>query len=152
MQQHRSVIVSSIPTDKAPFSLPINVGVYAWNMDIFDDIKNYTNTNFTLGAGLTLPFHRNATLAGKKRLIDEPGISLGVLLKPIKNDFNTEFVTPGINLPVYTTLGVRLFKVARLNAGVVFVNEKSSNSVNNLQVVPTIGLAFELDLWLGIKR
>ncbi len=152
VQQHRSVVVLSVSTDKAPFTLPINAGVYAWNMDIFDNIKNYKNTNFTLGAGLTLPFHRNATLAGKKRLIDEPGISLGVLLKPIKDDFNTEFATPGINLPVYTTLGVRLFKVARLNAGVVFVNEKGSNSVNNLQVVPTIGLAFELDLWLGIKR
>ena len=72
--------------------------------------------------------------------------------KPIKNESNTEFTTPGINLPVYAALGVRLFKAARLNAGVLFVNEKGSANVNNLQVVPTIGLAFELDLWLGIKR
>lgn len=152
VQQHRSVLVPAVATDKAPFTLPINAGVYAWNMDIFDDIKNYNNTNFTLGAGLTLPFHRNTTQAGKSRLVDEPGVSLGVLFKPIKNELNTEFVTPGINLPIYTALGVRLFKVARLNAGVVFVNEKGSGSVNNLQVVPTVGLAFELDLWLGIKR
>ena len=79
VQQHRSVRVPAVAADKAPFTLPINVGVYAWNMDIFNDAEKYANTNFTLGAGLTLPFHRNKTQAGKSRLIDEPGISLGVL-------------------------------------------------------------------------
>ncbi|MFV0390999.1 MAG: hypothetical protein ACK5KP_03820 [Paludibacteraceae bacterium] len=152
VQQHRNMLIPSVSTDKAPFTLPVNVGAYAWNMNIFDDVKNYDKTNFTIGAGISLPFYRNSTKAGRSRVIDEPGISLGVLFKPIADEDGTKFTTPGINLPVYTALGVRLFKVTRLNAGVLFVNETGSGNINNLQIVPTIGLAFELDLWLGIKR
>lgn len=152
VQLHSNIIIPSVATDKSPFTLPVNVGMYAWNMVFTNHEASFKDTNFTPGAGITLPFYRKTSLKSRNRIFDSVGLSVGVLFSPIKDENGKKYVTPGINLPLYTALGLRMFKVTRLNAGVLVVGEKGLDNVNQLKVVPTIGLSFELDLWLGIKK
>ncbi len=152
VQYYRSVTIPSVSTDKEQFSLPINAGMYAWNKSVNINDVTVQNTNFTPGVGFTIPLSGKSTLAAKSKLFDSFGYSMGVLINPIRDATATEFVTPGVNLPVYAGLGFRLFKVVRLNAGVLIVGEKGLQDFSNLNVVPTAGLALELNLWLGLKK
>lgn len=152
VQHHRSVKVKSVSTDKEPFSLPVNFGMYAWNKST--QIENVTvrNTNFTPGLGFTIPFSGRSSLASRSKLFDSFGYSMGVLIDPVRDADGNEFVTPGVSLPVYAALGFRLFKVVRLNAGVLIIGERGTQDFNGLTILPTAGLAFELNVWAGIKR
>ena len=152
VQHYRSIIIPSVSTDKEQFSLPVNIGMYAWNKSVSINDVSVQNTNFTPGIGFTVPLSGRSTLAAKSKLFDSFGYSMGVLLNPIRDVNATEFVTPGVDLPVYAGLGFRLFKVVRLNAGVLIVGEKGLQDFSNLNVVPTAGLALELNLWMGIKK
>ncbi|OEY71533.1 hypothetical protein [Salegentibacter salarius] len=152
VQHHKQVNIKSVKTDKEVFTLPINFGMYAWSKTV--DINNTSaeNVDFTPGIGLTIPFNNKSRLATKSRVLDSFGFSAGVLLEPVVDAEGTEYVTPGIDLPLYTGLGFRFFKVARFNAGVLIIGEKGTQDFNNLSILPTAGLALELDLWLGIKK
>ena len=152
VQHYRVAKVTSVETDKTQFTLPINFGVYAWDKTVKVDNKAVHNIDFTPGLGLTIPFSNKSRLTHRTRLFDSFGVSAGVLLKPVVDKNGNEFVTPGINLPVYAGLGFRLFKVVRFNAGVLVVGQKGSKGFDNLSVIPTAGLALELNLWLGIKK
>lgn len=152
VQHYRSVTIPSVSTDKEQFSLPVNAGMYAWNKSVSINNVSVKNTNFTPGFGFTVPLSGKSTLAAKSKLFDSFGYSMGVLISPIRDASATEFVTPGVNLPVYTALGFRLFKVVRFNAGVVIVGEKGLQDFSNLTIVPSVGLALELNLWMGIKK
>lgn len=152
VQHHRKVNVKSIETDKEPFTLPINVGMYAWSKSIDVDNREIKNVNFTPGAGLTIPFNNKSKLASNSRMFDSFGYSAGVLFQPIQDANGTEFTTPGVNLPVYTGIGFRMFKVVRLNVGGIILGEKGTQNFNKLSVIPTVGMSLELNLWLGIKR
>ena len=152
VQHHRKVIVKSVETDTEPFSLPINFGMYAWNKTVTANNTETSNFEFTPGVGFTIPFSNKSKLNVRSRMFDSFGFSAGVLLKPIEDANGTKYTTRGINLPIYTGLGLRMFKVVRLNAGVLFLDEKGSNNFNKLTIIPTAGLTFELNLWLGIKK
>lgn len=150
MQFDRSAEIKSVPTEKEKFSIPINVGMYGWNKPVNVGSEKVHNISFTPGVGLTIPFNNQFRI--HKKALDSFGFSLGVLLDPIRNANGTEFVTPGINLPVYTGLGIRIFNIFRLNAGVIVVGEKGQKDFNSLKVLPTAGLALELNLWVGVKK
>lgn len=152
VQHHRSVRIPAVATDKEKFTLPINFGMYAWNKTATVNNASVKNTNFTPGVGFTIPFSGKSTLATKSRLFDSFGYSMGVLIEPIRDAGGTEFTTPGVNIPVYAGIGFRLFKVVRLNAAALIVGERGLQDFNNLTVVPTVGLALELNLWMGIKK
>ena len=151
VQHNRQANIKNVETDKQLFTLPINLGMYAWNKTVDINNTNVQNINFTPGAGITIPFSNKSRLASKNRIFDSFGFSAGVLFQPVVDYNGTKFVTPGINLPIYTGLGFRLFKVVRFNAGVLVVGEKGSQDYNSLLIIPTAGLAFELNLWMGIK-
>ena len=152
VQHHRQVNIKAIETDKEPFTLPINVGMYAWDKTVSIDNTSLHNINFTPGAGVTIPFSNKSRLTSKANIFDSFGISAGVLFKPVVDSNGIEFVTPGVNLPIYTGLGFRIFKVVRFNAGVLVLGEKGNQDFNKLSVIPTAGLALELNLWMGIKK
>ncbi|MFZ6664662.1 hypothetical protein [Peijinzhouia sedimentorum] len=152
VQHHRKVNIKSIETDKEPFTLPINVGMYAWSKSIDIDNREIKNVNFTPGAGLTIPFNNKSKLASNSRMFDSFGYSAGVLFQPIKDANGTEYTTPGVDLPVYTGIGFRMFKVIRLNVGGIILGEKGSQNFKKLSVIPTVGMSLELNLWLGIKK
>lgn len=152
VQHYRMVTIKSVATDKESFTLPINIGMYAWDKTASISNTSTHNINFTTGIGLTLPFSNKSKFTSRKRMFDSFGWSAGVLLKPVVDANNVEFVTPGVNLPLYTGLGFRMFKVIRFNAGVLVLGEKGVTGFNNLSVLPTAGLALELDLWLGVKK
>lgn len=152
VQHHRSVKVRAVKTDREPFSLPVNFGMYAWNKSTNIDDVNVSNTNFTPGFGFTIPFSGRSTLAEKSKLFDSFGFSMGVLIEPVRDAEGNEFITPGVNLPVYTALGFRLFKVVRMNAGALIIGERGLEGFDGLTVLPTLGLALELNLWMGIKK
>jgi hypothetical protein len=108
--------------------------------------------DFTPGIGVTLPFSNKSSILAKSKSIDGFGLSLGVLLNPVKDANGAEYITPGINLPVYAGLGLRFFKVLRLNAGALILAEKGIQDFSNISVLPTAGVAFELNVWAGIKK
>lgn len=151
--QYRIVKVTSVETDREPFTLPVNIGMYAWDKTANINNVSVKNINFTPGVGLTIPFNNKSKFAYRKRMFDEFGWSAGVLLRPITDAHGTEFVTPGVNLPIYTGLGFRAFKALRFNAGVIVLGEKGTTTgFNNLSILPMIGLALELNLWMGVKK
>ncbi|MFN4763634.1 hypothetical protein ACKGJN_10960 [Gillisia sp. Q332] len=152
VQHHKQVNIKSVKTDKEPFTLPVNVGMYGWNKTVDINNTSVENINFTPGIGLTIPFNNKGEFASKSRMFDSFGFSAGILLQPIVDANGTEYVTPGVNLPVYTGLGFRLFKVARFNAGVLIIGKEGSQNFDNLTLLPTAGLALELNLWMGIKK
>ncbi len=152
VQHHRQANINNIETDRQPFTLPVNIGMYAWDKSVSIDNISENNINFTLGAGLTIPFSNKTSLASRSNMIDSFGFSIGVLFEPVVDSSGTEFVTPGVNLPVYTGLGFRIFKVLRFNAGVIVLGEKGNQDFSKLSVIPTAGLALELNLWMGIKK
>lgn len=152
VQHHRQANITSVETDKEPFTLPVNIGMYAWDKTVSINNASAKNFDFTPGAGLTIPFNNKSKLASRTRMFDSFGFSAGVLFKPVIDNNGTEFVTPGVNLPIYTGLGFRVFKVARFNAGVLIIGEKGGQGFDNLSVIPTAGLALELNLWMGIIK
>ncbi|MDD3321731.1 MAG: hypothetical protein PHS59_09850 [Paludibacter sp.] len=152
VQFNRCAYVKSVSTDKEQFSIPVNFGMYAWNKNVSLNNVVVQNTNFTPGVGISIPFTNKLSIDSKFKIFDSFGFSLGVLLSPVRDANGTQYVTPGINLPVYTGLGIRLFNVIRLNAGVLVVGEKGLQDFNSLYVLPTAGLALELNLWMGIKK
>jgi hypothetical protein len=152
VQHHRQVVVKSVETDKEPFTLPVNIGMYAWDKRVSINNTSVHNINFTPGVGLTIPFNNKSRLSSKTRIFDSFGFSAGVLLKPVVDDNGIEYLAPGVNLPTYTGLGFRVFKVVRFNAGVLVLGEKGNQGFDNLSIIPTAGLALELDLWMGIKK
>jgi hypothetical protein len=152
VQHHRAVVIQSVITDKEPFTLPVNIGMYAWDKSLNLSSTSVHNINFTPGAGITIPFSNKSRLAARSKLFDSFGYSAGVLFKPVKDANGTEFVTPGINLPVYTGLGFRLFKVIRFNAGVLILGEKGLHDFSDLSLLPTAGLSLELNIWMGLKK
>ncbi|MDY0217186.1 MAG: hypothetical protein RBS19_09540 [Bacteroidales bacterium] len=151
VQHHRQANITAVETDKEAFTLPVNIGVYAWNKTVNINNTSMQNIDFTPGIGLTIPFNNKSKLTSKMRMFDSFGFSTGVLFKSVYDERGTEFVTPGVNLPVYAGLGFRLFKVIRFNAGVLVIGEKGSQNYRNISVIPTAGLALELNLWMGIK-
>ncbi len=152
VQHFRKVTVKSVKTDREPFSLPVNVGMYAWDKSVNVNETSVNNIDFTPGIGLTIPFSSRSKFASRTRLLDSFGFSAGVLLKPVVDNLGNEFVTPGVNLPVYAGLGLRVLKVVRLNVGALILGEKGSQDFSNLTITPTVGVAFELNLWMGIKK
>ncbi|MFP4664611.1 MAG: hypothetical protein ACLFM1_09310 [Bacteroidales bacterium] len=123
VQQYRLAKVKSVSADKEPFTLPVNVGMYAWNKSASFNDATINNTNLTFGAGLTIPFKNKSYFASKMKLFDSFAYSIGVLVQPVQDASGNEFVTPGIRLPVYTGLGFRMLKVLRVNAGVIILRE-----------------------------
>ncbi|MDY0141268.1 MAG: hypothetical protein RBR97_05180 [Bacteroidales bacterium] len=152
VQHHRMVLVRSVLTDKEPFTMPVNFGMYAWSKSVDINNTQIKNLDFTLGVGITVPFANRSTLLSKSKFIDSYGYSIGVLLKPVKDANGTSYITPGIKLPVYTGIGVRFFKVIRLNAGILILAENGVQDFTKLSILPTAGLAIELNLWMGIKK
>lgn len=152
VQHYRVAKIASVETDKEQFTLPVNFGIYAWDKSISVNNTSVNNIDFTPAIGLTIPFSNKSRLIHKTRLFDSFGFSAGVLLKPVFDSNGNEFVTPGINLPAYTALGFRVFKVIRFNAGVIILAEKGNQGFNNLSFLPTAGLALELNLWMGVKK
>ncbi|MCF8218665.1 MAG: hypothetical protein K9I29_00755 [Bacteroidales bacterium] len=152
VQLHRQAYVKSVPTDKEPFTLPVNFGMYAWSKSI--DVGNTTSRNldFTPAIGFTVPFASRSSLLRKSKTFDSFGYSMGVLLNPVKDANGTEYITPTINLPVYAGLGVRVFKVLRLNAGALMIAKDGQQNFSSFNILPTAGLALELDVWMGIKK
>lgn len=152
VQHHRMAIVSSVETDKETFSLPINFGMYAWNKTLTADNTETGNFEFTPAIGFTIPFSNKSSLKNRSRVFDSFGFSAGVLLKPVTDIAGNKFTTPGLDVPIYTGFGIRMFKIARINAGVLLLDEKGSNNFDKLTIIPTAGIAFELNLWMGIKK
>ncbi len=152
VQHHRRVKVLAVSTDREPFTLPINAGMYAWNKSTSIGNVTVRNTNFTPGIGFTIPFSGRSTLASKSRLLDSFGYSMGVLIEPIRDASGQEFITPRLNIPAYAGVGFRLFKVIRMNAGALIVGERGLQDFNQLTILPTLGLAVELNVWAGIKK
>jgi len=108
--------------------------------------------NFTPGVGITLPFSNKSSILTKSKLLDSFGYSIGILLSSVKDVNGVEYNTPGINMPVYTGLGLRMFKVVRLNAGILVLAEKGIQDFSSISIIPTAGLALELNVWAGIKK
>lgn len=149
VQQYRMYEVNKVSTKKDKFTLPINGGLYAWNFTSNINNVNLSNTGITPGVGITIPFKRRISVKG--RSLPSFGISVGVLTNQLKDGNGDRYGTPTIKLPIYGAIGVNFFRVIRVNAGALLVSNFDS-SPNKLQFIPTVGIALELDAWLGVRR
>jgi hypothetical protein len=149
VQQYRKYEVNNVSTKKDKFTLPINGGLYAWNFTSNINNVNFSNTGITPGVGITIPFKRRISVKG--RSLPSFGISVGVLTNQLKDSKGDRYGTPTIKLPIYGAIGVNFFRVIRVNAGTLLVSNFDS-SPNKLQFIPTVGIALELDAWLGVRR
>lgn len=149
VEQYRKYAITEVKTRKGNFTLPINGGLYAWNLNSNINDVSFSNTGLTPGVGFTLPFKRSFSVKGKS--ISSLGISLGVLTNKLEDGNGDRYGTPTINLPVYGALGVNIFRVIRVNAGVLMVSNLD-NSTNKLKFLPTFGIALELDAWIGVRK
>lgn len=149
VEQYRRYPIVDVKTKKGNFTLPINAGLYAWNLNSNIDDVSFSNTGITPGVGFTIPFKRSFSVKGKS--ITSLGISLGVLTSQMKDPNGDRYGTPTIKLPVYGAIGVNVFRVVRINAGVLMVSNLD-NSTNKLKFIPTVGVALELDAWIGVRK
>lgn len=152
VQLHRMVDIQSVGTDKDIFTLPVNAGMYAWSKSVDINNTSVNNIDFTPGLGITLPFSNRSSLFSRARLFDSFGYSMGVLIEPVTDANGNEYITPGIGLPVYAGLGLRIFKVVRFNVGALVLAEQGIQDFSGLSVLPTAGLSLELNVWMGIKK
>lgn len=152
VQHYRQVRIKKVITDEETFSLPVNFGMYGWNKSSTKNGVYQNNIDFTPGLGLTIPLNNKSRSFSKSHILDSFGWSLGVLFEPVLDVNGNESVTPGVGLPVYTGLGIRFLKVLRFNAGVIVLGEKQNITINKLTVLPTVGLALELNIWMGVKK
>lgn len=150
VQQYRVYEINEAETTKDRFTLPVNAGLYSWTTSADFNKMSAANSGVTPGVGVSFPVFRHFSVRGKK--LPSFGISLGVLTSPITNQLGAKLSTPGINIPVYAALGVNFLKVIRVNVGTTVVAAHKSNNVTSLTWAPTIGIAFELDAWLGIRK
>ncbi|WP_146194197.1 hypothetical protein [Brumimicrobium oceani] len=149
VEQYRKYVITEVKTRKGNFTLPINGGLYAWNLNSNINNVSFSNTGLTPGVGFTLPFKRSFSVKGKS--ISSLGLSLGVLTNKLEDGNGDRYGTPTINLPVYGALGVNIFRVIRVNAGVLMVSNLD-NPTNKLKFLPTFGIALELDAWIGVRK
>ncbi len=150
VQQVKYFKIIAIETEKDRVTLPINAGLYVWNTSANVNNLKVSNTSITPGLGLTLPFKRGFKI--KDHSINSFGLSIGILTKAIEDANGIKYTTPAINLPVYTTLGFKIFNLIRINAGTLIVSELGINNVKSLKFYPTFGVALELNLWMGLNK
>lgn len=149
VEQYRRYSITDVKTRKGNFTLPINGGLYAWNLNSNINDVSFSNTGLTPGVGFTIPFKRSFSVRGKS--LTSLGISLGVLTSKMEDANGDRYATPTIKLPVYAALGVNVFRVIRVNAGALMVSN-FDNSINKIQFIPTFGIALELDAWIGVRK
>ncbi len=149
VEQYRKYTITEVKTKKAIFTLPINAGLYVWNLNANINDVSFSNTGLTPGVGFTIPFKRSFSVRGKS--ISSLGISLGVLTNKIADANGDRYGTPTINLPVYGAIGVNIFRVVRINAGALMLSNLD-NTTNKLKFIPTFGVALELDAWIGVRQ
>lgn len=150
VQVDRIYTVNNVPTERDKFTLPINAGAYAWTTSADFNKIGASNSGVSAGVGLSLPIWRNYSIKGKK--MPSISLSLGVLVTPIRDENGMRLSTPGLNIPVYGAIGFNFLRVIRLNVGVLAVAEHKVAKVNTLYWLPTVGLTFELDTWIKLKR
>ncbi len=137
--------VSSYPTEKKPSTLPLNFGYGAFAVK-----RSLPSTEYFNGPYLGLSF----PLANKtfQKVLGNASISTGVFLQNFSSGQGDQISGPLVNLPIYAGLGYKLFRVLRLNAGVVVINfEEADGSMNTNYVQPFAGISLEFNLWLGIN-
>lgn len=149
VEQYRRYDIQEVKTRKGNFTLPINGGLYAWNLNSNINDVSFSNTGLTPGVGFTLPFKRSFNVRGKS--LTSLGISLGVLTQKLEDANGDRYGTPTIKLPVYAALGVNVFRVIRVNAGTLMVSN-FNNATDKIKFIPTFGIALELDAWIGVRK
>lgn len=150
VQVYRQYNILGMKTEREKFTLPINAGVYGYTTSSTLNKIATGNSGVVPGVGITLPITRDYSVNGKK--IPSVGVSFGVLTTPIRDSKGIVYSTPVINVPIYGAIGVVFLHVVRLNAGVLFVAPHKTGAISELHFYPTMGLTFELEGWLGLKR
>ncbi len=151
VEAHRITMIREVSTKSQAFTLPVNGGIYAWDKTLNNQGSTLHNINFTPGAGISIPLRTNGRSV-QSRTFDSFAISAGVLMKSVRDANATEYVTPGINLPVYAGLGLRAFKIIRINAAAIVLGEKGQSDFSKISFLPSLGLSLELNAWLGIVK
>lgn len=134
--------MSSYPTEKKPFHLPLNIG---YSGTYFSGDFNNLEYDTAPFAGLSFPLgNRKFT-----KFLGNASLSTGVFLNNLENGQDQEISGPLIGRPIYAGLGYTMFRVLRFNAGAVLTSSESNNDTENLSFYPFVGFSLEFNLWLG---
>jgi hypothetical protein len=141
--------VEDYPTTSTPNILAVNVGYGA----VYLDEKGINDINYVKSpyAGLSFAMGNSAF---SSRFWTNSSLSVGAFVNNFTDAQNNELTGPIFGRPYYVGYGYRLFRFIRLNAGAVFLEDKTTPSNNDLlnsfQIRPFVGVSMEINLWLGL--
>ncbi len=143
-----SKYMPNYPTEKRKSTLSINLGYGGVYLNS-NDSQEFGNG---LYAGVAFPLSRKST---SSEFLRNLSFNAGMFLRDFEVDEIEVQTGPIFGRPTYLGFGYKVFHVVRLNAGAVFLQNKTTGSqlleINNVSVRPFVGISAELKLWLGTE-
>ena len=139
------ITIIDYPTERLMNTLAINAG-YA---GIFEsggvsDLQYYTGPY----VGISFPLGNRVYVTN---FLSNTSISAGVFLKNFETPEFDKVSGPVVGLPIYLSLGYRVLKFVRVQAGATLLEETDHITDNkSVYVKPFVGISIELQMWIGL--
>jgi hypothetical protein len=139
------VTVLDYPTENLMNTLAINAG-YAgiYNSGGLSELEYFSGPF----AGISFPLGNRVYNSG---FLTNTSVSAGVFLKNFETQELNKISGPIIGLPMYVSLGYRVLKFIRLQAGVTILEETDHiTESKSVYLKPFVGISLEFQLWIGL--
>lgn len=142
-------LIQNQATENTPNYIALNFG-YAGaplgggfsNLDY--DVSPYAGISIPLGK---LAFHP---------FLSKTSFSAGLMTQNMNDNDGNLISGPLVGRPLYAALGFKTLKIFRFNAGAMVASQEVTNMNNqvseNIKIYPFVGIALELNMWLGFNR
>ncbi len=133
------------PTENLMNTLAINAG-YAgiYESGGVSDFKYYSGPF----AGISFPLGNRVY---NSNFLSNTSISAGVFLKNFETPELNKVSGPVIGLPIYASLGYRVLKFIRLQAGATLLEETDQiTDSKSVYLKPFVGISIEFQMWIGL--
>lgn len=133
-------------TENKPNYIALNFGFSGAYLDGSTKNLDYGTSPY---AGISLPLGKLAF----HPLLSKTSFSAGFMLQNMEDNAGNSISGPLIGRPLYAALGFKTLKIFRFNAGAMVASQEVTGVNNqmseNIKVYPFVGLAIELNMWLG---
>lgn len=139
------ITVLDYPTENLMNTLAINAG-YAgiYNSGGLSELEYFSGPF----AGISFPLGNRVYSGG---FLSNTSISAGVFLKNFETPELNKISGPIIGLPMYVSLGYRVLKFIRLQAGATVLEETDHiTDSKSVYLKPFVGISLEFQLWIGL--
>lgn len=137
------------PTENKPNYIALNFGFAGAYLDGNTNNLDYGTSPY---AGISLPLGKLAFHPA----LSKTSFSAGIMLQNMSDNAGNNISGPLVGRPLYAALGFKTLKIFRFNAGAMVASQEVTGANNqiseNIKVYPFVGLAIELNMWLGFDR